>query len=221
MRRPATTANALLGLLALRPAWSTWELTQQLRRNMRFFWPRADSQIFAEARQLEVRGLARAERSYVGRRPRTTYSITAEGHEALRQWLSTPPGATSLECEPLLRVMLGDLDDTRQIEVALEQIRADAHAILAVGRVVGPEYLHGTSPFQDQVHVRAHVFDFLSHHALMLLDWADRTEALLQQCSRAAATERDAAALQLIEACLSKFPDPGVSQPDQATPDAR
>ena len=37
MRRTATTANAILGLLALRPEWSTWELTKQLRRNMRFF----------------------------------------------------------------------------------------------------------------------------------------------------------------------------------------
>src|SRR4051794_18519541 len=52
MRRTATTANAILGLLALQREWSTWELTKQLRRNMRFFWPRAESQIYVEAKGL-------------------------------------------------------------------------------------------------------------------------------------------------------------------------
>ena len=42
-----------------------------------------------------------------------------------------------------------------QLDVALDQLRADAHAILEVGRVVGPEYLAGTAPFQDQIHTRA------------------------------------------------------------------
>src|SRR5713101_3501371 len=107
-RRTATTANALLGLLALRPEWSTWDLTQQLRRNMRFFWPRAESQIYEEAKSLVARGWARDRRSYTGDRPRTSYAITAGGRRALAGWLSTPPKATSLECEPLLRVFLAD-----------------------------------------------------------------------------------------------------------------
>ena len=64
MRRTATTANALLGLLALRPSWTTWELTKQLRRNMRFFWPRVESRIYDEARTLVERGWARDRRSY-------------------------------------------------------------------------------------------------------------------------------------------------------------
>src|SRR4051794_39445904 len=71
------TAQALLGLLALRPVWSTWSLTTQLRRNMRFFWPCAESRIFAEALRLEARALATTAISFVGRRARTTYSITA------------------------------------------------------------------------------------------------------------------------------------------------
>ena len=52
-RKTASTANALLGLLALRPEWTTWELTTQLRRNMRFFWPRAESRIPAELKRLD------------------------------------------------------------------------------------------------------------------------------------------------------------------------
>src|SRR6266542_438039 len=146
MRRSTTTPHAILGLLALRPRWSTWELTKQMRRNLRFFWPRAESRIFAEARRLEADGLARAERSYVGQRARTTYSVTDEGMASLRRWLATPPSPTSLECEPLLRVILAELsgpDVAEHVGMALERVRADAHAILDAGRIAGPEYLAG------------------------------------------------------------------------------
>src|SRR5947207_4168008 len=194
VRRTATTANALLGLLALRPSWSTWELTKQLRRNMRFFWPRVESRIYDEAKTLVSRGLARDRRTYTGRRARTTYTITAKGRRQLEQWLATPPRGTTLECEPLLRVLLGDLGTPDQLEIAFEQVRADADAILEVGRTVGAEYLQGTAPFQDQVHVRALVFDFLANHALMLRAWADRAEAEVAAWPRLSASQREARA---------------------------
>src|SRR5436309_6533601 len=90
-QRTATTANAILGLLALRKQWSTWELTQQLRRNMRFFWPRAESQIYEEAKSLVGKGYASTEEVYTGRRRRTLYRITPAGRRALKAWLATPP----------------------------------------------------------------------------------------------------------------------------------
>jgi DNA-binding PadR family transcriptional regulator len=204
-RRTATTANAILGLLALRREWSTWELTQQLRRNMRFFWPRAESQIYEEAKRLVDKGQALAERSFVGRRPHTTYRISAHGRRALKQWLSTPPRPTALECEPLLRVFLADFGTRKQLDAALDQVRADANAILAVGRVVGEEYIAGTAPFQDQVHVRALVLDFLSHHAQMLAGWADRAERAFTDWDDPKA-DREARAIKMIRANLAEYP---------------
>ena len=206
MRRSSTTAHALLGLLALRPRWSMWELTQQLSRNMRFFWPRAASRVYDEARRLEARGWARAEREYVGKRRRTTYAITSKGRRELDSWLASPPRATLLECEPLLRIMLGDLGTTSALRLSLARARADARAILEVGRVVASEYRRGDAPFQDDVHVRAFVFDFLSHHALMLLEWADRTEASIRKWKSLPRGPRAARAIAAITACLSKYP---------------
>src|ERR1700741_1767782 len=107
-KRTATTANAILGLLALRKEWSTWELTTQLRRNLRFFWPRAESQIYAEVKALVVRGWARDRQPFVGRRARPRYATPAAGRRALTAWLATPPKPTALECEPLLRVLLAE-----------------------------------------------------------------------------------------------------------------
>jgi DNA-binding PadR family transcriptional regulator len=204
--RTATTANAILGLLALRPSWSTWELTKQLRRNMRFFWPRAESRIYDEVKRLHERGLTDRERSHVGRRRRTSYSITAQGRRELRAWLAQPPRPTRLECEPLLRIMLADLATPEQLRVALEQVRADANAILDVGCVVGTEYLAGTAPFQDDVHARALVFDFLSHHALMLLAWSERAERTIAAWPESSVNERERAALTTIKRCLKEFP---------------
>jgi DNA-binding PadR family transcriptional regulator len=206
MRRTATTANAILGLLALRPEWSTWELTKQLRRNMRFFWPRAESQIYEEAKGLVTKGLAKDRQSFTGRRARTSYAITARGRKQLRDWLASPPKPTALECEPLLRVFLGGLGTDDQLRAALAQVRSDAHAILEVGRVVGAEYLAGTAPFQDQVHTRSLVFDFLSHHALMLLDWADRAETTVAAWSTQTGDARQRAALERIRDTLALYP---------------
>jgi PadR family transcriptional regulator, regulatory protein AphA len=206
--RRTTTANALLGLLALRPSWPVYELTKQLRRNMRFFWPRAESRIYDEAKALVDHGLATAETATVGGRRRTTYAITDAGRETLLAWLSTPPRGTALACEPLLRVFLLDLGGHEQVHRALDQLEADAHAILDVGRVVGAEYLAGTAPFQDQVHVRAFVFDFLTNHALMLLEWSRRTRAALDAWPAMSADARAAAAQETIGGLLAAYPPP-------------
>ena len=226
MRRTATTGNAILGLLALRPEWSTYALTKQLRRNMRFFWPRAESRIYDEAKRLVARGQATARQEAVGHRERTVYAISPAGKEAVKRWLATPPRATALECEPLLRVFLADLATREQLQAALAQVKADAAAIMDVGRVVGAEYLAGTAPFQDQVHARALVFDFLWHHALMLQHWAERAEAAIARWDDLSASERDQAALNVIRAHLAGAArEAGVAhrepQPELRADDAR
>jgi hypothetical protein len=124
----------------------------------------------------------------------------------LRAWLARPPRPTNLECEPLLRIMLADLAKPEQLQVAIDQVRADANAILDVGRVVGAEYLAGTAPFRDDVHARAVVFDFLSHHALMLLAWADRAEPAIGAWPNSSADERQGAGLATIRSSLKEYP---------------
>src|SRR5207248_10824789 len=128
------------------------------------------------------------------------------GRRELQRWLATPPRATNLECEPLLRVFLGDLGTPDQLMVALDRVRGDGDAILAVGRVVADEYLAGTAPFQDQVHLRALVFDFLSSHALMLRDWADRAEAAIATWPDLSPSQRQKGAQAAIAAALSRYP---------------
>ena len=217
MARTATTANALLGLLALRPEWTTWELTMQLRRNLRFFWPRAESRILAELKRLDADGLARARKQTIGRRPRTLYTITPKGRRHLAAWLNAPPRATALESEPLLRILLGDLSTPDAIHCAIDQIERDAHDILAVGRTVAAEYDAGTAPFQDQVHVRAFVFDYLSTHATGMLDWAYRTRQALNEWPNLSDDQRARRAVGRISQQATELPAPPVADRDADT----
>jgi PadR family transcriptional regulator, regulatory protein AphA len=206
--RTATTANALLGLLALRREWTTWELATQMRRNLRFFWPRAESRILAELKRLDGDGLVRSRKDAVGRRPRTVYAITTKGRRRLEAWLETPPHATTLESEPLLRVLFGDLGSTDAIRRALDQVERDAYDLVAVAGVVAEEYATGTAPFQEHVHVRAFVFDYLATHATGMLEWVQRSRAALDEWPALGEERRAAAAVERIAERARTLPQP-------------
>ena len=81
-----TTSFAILGLLAVQP-WSTYELTRQMDRSLGRFWPRAHSKLYEEPKKLVAQGLAEATSGAQGRRPRTVYTITADGRRALKRYV--------------------------------------------------------------------------------------------------------------------------------------
>jgi PadR family transcriptional regulator AphA len=154
-------------------AGSTYELTKRMRRNYRFFWPRAESRLYDEARRLVDAGLATGEPGFTGRRGRTTYDLTPAGRRALRGWLAEPPVAGwTFQSEPLLRVFLGNFGTREQLLAAIERARLDAEELLAVADAVAAEYAAGTAEGQPHVHVRALVFDFLWHQAVAIREWA-------------------------------------------------
>src|SRR5688572_30096769 len=100
-RPPSVTTHALLGLLSIQP-WTAYELTAQMRRALRWAWPRTEANLYNEIRQLAPRGLARATEEESGGRTRTRYEITDAGREALAAWLDTEPGLAQLQFETLL-----------------------------------------------------------------------------------------------------------------------
>ena len=107
MRKLTPTSYAILGLLALRP-WSAYELTKQVRRSLHFCWPRAETRLYQEPKNLVEHGLVKATTTVHGRRSRTEYAITAKGRKALRAWLGQPSAPPRLESEALLRLFFAD-----------------------------------------------------------------------------------------------------------------
>jgi PadR family transcriptional regulator AphA len=176
MKRPSVTSAALLGQLAMRDQ-SPYELAKAMSVNLRFFWPRAESHVYREVKRLVSEGWAIAESSRQGRRTRTTYSITSAGRRAMAAWLASPPGGTSMESEPLVRVFLGADGTVEDLLAAIRRARSDAEAMLAIGSGVAEDYLAERHPFQEHVHLRAFTFDYLFRWAELTVDWADRAEA--------------------------------------------
>lgn len=169
------TSFAILGQLAHRP-WAAYELSQHMSRNFRFFWPRADSLVYAEMKALASADLASATRARTGGRTTTTYRITAAGRRELSRWLASAPAQPVLEFETLLRVFMSPFGRVGDIRTALAGLDEFIEQAYETARTVGTEYVRGTAAFQRQVHVRALVFDFLTSFFMLFDDWRGRVE---------------------------------------------
>lgn len=173
-RRLTTTSYALLSQLALRP-WSTYDLARQSARYFRYVWPRAESAIYREVKQLAAAGLVDARKEYVGRRARTVYSISAQGMAKLQEWLDVPPAPFAMEFEGMLRLFVAPVAETAQVQAALKQVQADADEMLRFAAEVKKEYLEGHGALQDQIYVRALAIDFFVSLLNMMRAWVERT----------------------------------------------
>jgi DNA-binding PadR family transcriptional regulator len=163
MSDAASTRYAILGHLALRE-WSAYELARSLRRTLHWFWPRAESLIYAEVKKLEREGLAdvREEPAADGSaRRRSVYRITGAGRRALATWLSTPSETFALYIEPLLRLHLMRFGTREDIVAAMTTLRDTADLLLADAEAVATEFSEGRHVLQDEAHVRGLLFDAL------------------------------------------------------------
>src|SRR5260370_18662876 len=146
MKELTTTSYAILGWLAVRP-WPIYEVGKQTRRNLRYFWARAESRLYEEPKNLVAHSLAKVERRFVGKRPRTTYSITPRGRAALKAWLGKPSQAPALDFEALVRVFFAESGTRRQLLDTLSAADRLADDIQSTGAAVAAEFLAGPHPF--------------------------------------------------------------------------
>lgn len=195
-----TTSYAVLGQLALRP-WTMYELAAEMRRNVHFFFPRVESQVYAEPKRLVSLGLAEAATEMIGKRRRTTYSITRDGTEALRLWLATPLSkGPLLEFEALLRVMLAPFGTDDDLRHTLEQAREDiGNTILRLAPKISDEYVAGVAPFQRYAQYRSIMHDFLLHFGMLIDDWADRSLEHMKDWPHRTDEERRAAGVAVFD----------------------
>ncbi len=191
-----TTSFAILGHLAMRP-WTMYELAGQMRRNAHYFYPRAESQVYAEPKRLVALGLARSQTVAVGRRKRTVYSITPAGRRALTDWLRAPVSkGPLLEFEGLLRVFLAPFGSEHDLRHVLEQVRAEIGGLLQLSAIIRSEYMGGTAPFQQYAPTRAMIHDFLTHFALLVDAWSVRSLDAIEQWGAMTDEEQRAAAIE-------------------------
>ncbi|WP_232836657.1 PadR family transcriptional regulator [Lentzea terrae] len=175
-----TTTYVILGLLALR-RWSTYELAKQMKRSIRYYWPRAESHLYEEPKKLVSLGLATATREDVGRRPRTVYEITDAGRTALREWLATPGSLPLVEFEGLVKVLFAEQGTKDDLLQTLATIRADAEATREHHAELAADLAVTGGPFPDRLHVNALVLRFMWDQAETVIRWAEWAETVVAE----------------------------------------
>ena len=170
-RSPTTTSYAILGLLAIQP-WATYDLAKLMRRSLHFFWPRAESNLYAEPKRLVETGLAQAHEEWNGDRKRTVYSITDRGRAALREWLTTKSAASRLESELHLRLLYANYGSKDDLLATIDHVQSDAEATIAHYAQLGSEYARGEGLFPQRIHVNALLASLSIEQAQAAVRWA-------------------------------------------------
>ena len=103
------------------------DLLRMARRGRILDWA-GESQYYVEPKRLAKLGYLEARREPGRTRPRTIYTLTDKGLEALREYARTPVTITPLKSEALLRLLMADLvgaDVTRESIATLREDIAD------------------------------------------------------------------------------------------------
>ncbi len=132
-RQLPTTSYAVLGLLSF-GEMSGYDLKQFADQSIKyFFWSPARSQVYSELRRLTSLGYVTEQEVEQERRPdKRLYRITAEGQQALQEWLGRP------EVEPdirkstfLLKLFLGKETAQETLIAQFEERRRQLQETLA------------------------------------------------------------------------------------------
>lgn len=141
----STTTYGLLGMLAVR-SWTGYELTQQMRRSLRFVWSSSEGHLYREQKNLVELGWAAVEDEQAGARTRKRYTITEAGVEALGEWLATAPQEPHFEIEGLVRLFHGSHGTVAELAAAMDATADAARAMLDEMLGFVDEYLADGGP---------------------------------------------------------------------------
>ena len=169
-----TSSYAILGLLALRP-WTTYELAKQMAVSLRNFWPRAESKLYEEPKKLVGHGLANVRTDPVGRRPRSVYSITPAGRDALRDWLEEPGAGPALEFEALVKVFFAEQGTKAQLVANLTRIAEEQRARVVTDATWARNYIEGRVAFPERLGVLSLVGPLQAALNQAILRWAEES----------------------------------------------
>lgn len=145
MASPSPHTFGLLGMLAVR-SWSSYELTHQVRRSLRFIWQTSEGHLYREQARLVKLGWASVEEEPAGRRTRKRYSITDEGRTALTEWLATEPMEPSFQVEGIVRTFFADQGSPAQLVATMEATAGHARAMRDEMLGFVEEYLEDGGP---------------------------------------------------------------------------
>lgn len=176
MKKLTTTSYILLGQLAAQP-WSAYDLTKHLRRsNVSAFWPRAESHIYDEVKNLVAHKLATVKDEATGSRQRSVYSIAPKGRRALKKWVAVPGNGRLMQWEQMVKISYADYGSKDQLIAQLADMRKAILsrpqawvALMEDDPTVGKRFPHRT-------HIGVLSAELMLRETRMLLDWLEWVE---------------------------------------------
>jgi DNA-binding PadR family transcriptional regulator len=153
----------------------------QVKRSLRFYWPRSEAHLYAELKRLVERGHVSAELVEGRTRQRTRYTITPDGRSALQEWLGTEPAPPVLEVEGLLRLFLGDQGTADDLRNSLEATARQARERHSEGRVFVQDLLDTGGQFSNRLHLVETTVGFFDGFYRLLVQCCEESLALLDE----------------------------------------
>jgi PadR family transcriptional regulator, regulatory protein AphA len=144
----------------------------RMARSGRVYWDAADSQWYAEPKRLEALGLLAASKGPGRTRPRTHYTLTDKGREALATWMKEPARFPRIQHEAVVRLLAADIVGE---EAVLQSLRALRDEIAELNtRRDAAEAVAATIPHRQTYLLLNHRLarNIIQAH----LDWLDEVE---------------------------------------------
>lgn len=177
---PTTTGLALTGLLSLR-SWTAYELTRQMRRALRWAWPRSEANLYSEIKRLAAQGLAVAVEESAAGRSRTRYEVTDHGRAAVADWLRDhPPSPPHVQFEAMLRVFLADQGSMTELRRTIAATRSQMLDLAEDALPILEDYAADDVPFPDRAHLNLVFIHFYAGFVALVLRWCDETETEME-----------------------------------------
>ncbi len=177
-RALTTTSYGVLSVLAI-AEHSTYELTRQMQRSLRYLWPRAESNVYAEPKRLVAAGLAEVREEWNGGRRRTIYSITHAGREALAAWLASPSSPQRYESEALLKIFFAENGTKEDLLASIRALREEALAEIVHFQHYADLYDAGEGRYPERFGLSALVARLLSEQQAATARWAAWAERVV------------------------------------------
>lgn len=172
---------ALLGMLSLGERKSGYDLKKALASSTAQFWSESYGNIYPALRKLLAEGLIEEKNegaSAIGRR-RRLYSITAQGRQALAEWLRKPVDLRPEDNEFLLKLFFSMLIPAKETLTLVEAHRNYHMRLQADFEAIERRITQGSASEHQKVYFQA-TLAYGQAVSQAIIEWADATTKDLQ-----------------------------------------
>jgi DNA-binding PadR family transcriptional regulator len=152
----------------------------RMARTGRVYWDAAESQWYAEPKRLESLGYLTGRKEPGRTRPRTHYTLTDKGRDALAAWMSEPARFPRIQHEAVCRLLAADIVGEQAVLDSLAALRDEIATISA--HLDAAEAIATTIPSREKYLLLNHRLarGIVQAH----VDWLDEIERQLGSRAR-------------------------------------